>query len=91
MQEFKLMFSSVGENAGMENLLRLYSVAFDWKQLIFDFPHSYNLKAFRELYFKCLPFLQHTLWPDADDFPDVPRTMVLTPKIIETQYKVLLR
>ena len=81
-REHDALFSTEGASAGMRRVLDAMSVCFDWEHLVVKAATAAQVKEFLTVARMLMPYLRHTEWPPADQFPRVqhawPEENVLT-------------
>ena len=70
-KQHALMFGAEGESAGMHRVVDAMAVCFDWEHLVARTPTPEQVKEFGTLARMLGPYLGHTEWPSAEQFPHV--------------------
>jgi len=60
-----------GPGAEVGDLLQCMSQCWDWSFLLWNSPTAAHVRSFKTVVHKLLPFLKHTLWPQAPLYKDV--------------------
>ncbi|OLP86430.1 hypothetical protein AK812_SmicGene32458 [Symbiodinium microadriaticum] len=85
-QEFASIFGDVGVSSVMQRLVTHMSRCWDFRHLVLERPGHDHCDAFVEIVKILLPYLEHTLWPDAALFPMLQKDWRLTKMAFLVQF-----
>ena len=84
------LFGAEGESAGMRRVVDAMTVCFDWEHLVARNPTAEHVREFATVARMLKPYLKHTEWPSAEQFPNVTHKWP-SPDRLSTQYTIMCR